>query len=555
MSRLRTARRRARARASGTTQQATGVPPSSSGSSLARLLCSLGLCTAFLLVAAWQMWPHLLDDGYIFLSYARNLVRGEGFVYQGGERVDGQSNPLWVLLLAVGGSTGADWVQVSKVLGLVLALATLGATFLIARALVQDGSQRRADLAAFLGTALLAASPGFGFYAVTGLGTTLTTLLVTLGVGWHLLDMNGDRPARARCYVPLALLGLTRPEAPMVLAFVHAHRLRRAHGTPGMRREFLIGGLAWGPLALLFVWRWAYFGSPLPNTFYAKPGTLLDNPAGAFSAMGKLLGGFGELFWLVFAATCFAGLTRVGLARRTGFALAVIASFLVFALYTGGDWMPHGRFIQPALPLVAVVCAMGWSRLGGVARLLCAWLLIAAAGVQAHKSVAFWSDLDGNSVYDHALSSRNNVAMARWLSENIEPGATLLTDEIGALGFYSGLRILDQWGIVDPEVARLFHQRRFNPYATSPESSLRREVQQQVAEQLLARSPDFVTIDYRAPIGPGDVPDPSWVLPITMAELFEGIQAGYRFRRAFPLMADPPKALLLYERTGGGPDR
>ena len=40
------------------------------------------------------------DDAYISFRYAENLVRGEGLVYNPGERVEGYSNLLHVLISA-----------------------------------------------------------------------------------------------------------------------------------------------------------------------------------------------------------------------------------------------------------------------------------------------------------------------------------------------------------------------------------------------------------------------------------------------------------------------
>ncbi len=42
----------------------------------------------------------IVDDAYITFRYARNLVRGTGFVYNPGERVLGTTTPLYTLVLA-----------------------------------------------------------------------------------------------------------------------------------------------------------------------------------------------------------------------------------------------------------------------------------------------------------------------------------------------------------------------------------------------------------------------------------------------------------------------
>ena len=61
------------------------------------LACLLGLGHLLLFLGAGPV-----DDDFICYRYARNLVRGDGLVYQAGERVEGFTNPLWVLLHAGG---------------------------------------------------------------------------------------------------------------------------------------------------------------------------------------------------------------------------------------------------------------------------------------------------------------------------------------------------------------------------------------------------------------------------------------------------------------------
>src|SRR3990170_6336850 len=44
--------------------------------------------------------PRTIDDAYITFRYARNLLAGNGFVFNPGERVLGTTTPLYTLLLA-----------------------------------------------------------------------------------------------------------------------------------------------------------------------------------------------------------------------------------------------------------------------------------------------------------------------------------------------------------------------------------------------------------------------------------------------------------------------
>src|SRR5215208_8002885 len=43
----------------------------------------------------------IVDDAYISFRYAHNLVEGRGLVFNGGEYVEGYTNLLWTVLMAL----------------------------------------------------------------------------------------------------------------------------------------------------------------------------------------------------------------------------------------------------------------------------------------------------------------------------------------------------------------------------------------------------------------------------------------------------------------------
>ena len=61
------------------------------------LLATLAVCHALSFAGSGPF-----DDDFILYRYARNLVEGQGPVFQPGERVEGFTSPLTVLLLAWG---------------------------------------------------------------------------------------------------------------------------------------------------------------------------------------------------------------------------------------------------------------------------------------------------------------------------------------------------------------------------------------------------------------------------------------------------------------------
>lgn len=54
------------------------------------------------------------DDAFISFRYARNLVEGKGLVYNAGERVEGFSNFLWTMLIALGMELKLDPIDVTN---------------------------------------------------------------------------------------------------------------------------------------------------------------------------------------------------------------------------------------------------------------------------------------------------------------------------------------------------------------------------------------------------------------------------------------------------------
>ena len=75
------------------------------------------------------------DDIFITLRYAEQFLAGNGFVYNVGERVEGYSNFLWLVIITFLQRLGLDPVNVSTGLGIGSFLGTLAIFSLISRKL------------------------------------------------------------------------------------------------------------------------------------------------------------------------------------------------------------------------------------------------------------------------------------------------------------------------------------------------------------------------------------------------------------------------------------
>src|SRR5690606_41082865 len=82
-----------------------------------------------------RAWEFLCDDAYISFRYAVNLAEHGALEYNLGERVEGYTNFLWVLVLALGTCLGLAPEALAPWLTQAGALAGAAATVVLVRAL------------------------------------------------------------------------------------------------------------------------------------------------------------------------------------------------------------------------------------------------------------------------------------------------------------------------------------------------------------------------------------------------------------------------------------
>ncbi|MFQ5924115.1 MAG: hypothetical protein ACE5M4_14855, partial [Anaerolineales bacterium] len=211
------------------------------------------------------------DDAHIFFVYADNLKSGEGVVYNpGGERVEGYSSPLWMLIV-----TGAFVLfDNPERLLLVLSVSLVSGAITVLWGFV-DGS-KKVTLAGLLFLAWVISSPSFVIWTSLSLmDTALWSSLVMLGA-----VVAVSKSASWRAALIFSLILLARPEGmlwALVLIGVSAVIAMARAGIQSAWRSARIPLVAYAVVAgALIGLRLVYFGYPLPNTYYAKMSTDLS---------------------------------------------------------------------------------------------------------------------------------------------------------------------------------------------------------------------------------------------------------------------------------------
>lgn len=355
------------------------------------LWLSVLVAAALFSYGAWQRrW--IADDGLIVLRTVRNLLAGNGPVFNKGERVEANTSTLWTYLNYLGAVIGGPAQLEFVTLWLALVLSVAGVVFLMlgtGRLYAPSLLGRRALLLP-AGVLVYIAVPPARDFATSGLENGL--VLAYLGLLWWMMvcwsqalrarrdpsdpdAVSGLFDATLAFFAGLSVL--VRPELALIGGLALVMMLTAARG---WRRRTLIvvaGGLL--PVAYQ-IFRMGYYGLLFPQTALAK------DASGDKWAQGLVyLTNFDEPYLLWLPALLLAALALILLITRSrpwwirhpvpsGYSrlarmvqsppsvvMFIVVSGLVQGLYwirQGGDFM-HGRvLLTPMFCLLAPVAVI-----------------------------------------------------------------------------------------------------------------------------------------------------------------------------------------------------
>ena len=203
--------------------------------------------TAVGAVLAWVLVGGIpaigIDDAAITRSYAENLARGAGYVYNvGGERVEGSTALLWALILTVLYMiTPTPEILIIALCGLFTVGAVLAA-FRLTRCLAErlGGS---GDLAVLVIAVILLASPGYFLWTVWTMMELALWSATLLWLTAHLVRWAESEAAIPEgldlgLFLPALMLPLIRPEGVAVaLGLIALGTLACAGASGGVARR------------------------------------------------------------------------------------------------------------------------------------------------------------------------------------------------------------------------------------------------------------------------------------------------------------------------------
>jgi arabinofuranosyltransferase len=435
-------------------------------------------------VAGGERYFVLFDDAMISMRYARNLAAGHGLVWNpGAEPVEGYTNPLWVVFMAFFHLFPISTPKMS------LFIQASGAAFLLANLFFVQKIARFLSsswLVALLAVLLTALYAPLNNWGLQGMEVSLLVLVASAAVWMALQSLSRGR-FNPWIYALLGAATLVRIDMAVTYLVVLGFYLL---ADPAHRRQNLL----WGAGLLVFfllgqtLFRLAYYGEFLPNTYYLK--------MEGYPLASRVMRGLYVLFrfilsfnWLLFVLPFTVLFFRRD--RAVVLLVLVILGQLVYSVYVGGDAWEHrggaNRYISIAMPLFFILFVYA----GDLLRLAIlekarpgsgSLQLISLAGLvvfilasmlnmnalQDARSLERWAlirqplFIEGNKEY---------VQIALALKKITRPQASVAVVSAGAIPYFSDLYAIDLLGKNDAWIAHskahgagnIFNLDRFRP--------------------------------------------------------------------------------------------
>ena len=381
------------------------------------MLGSLAAASLVLLAHQAVHWDWFIDDATISFAFARNWAAGEGLVpLPGGERVEGYSNPTWVVLLMLFELVGLSGFVVGKPMASAFSIGTLVLVYRITHKALPGR-----PVAALTAPFALALNAQFNLWAMSALENSLFCFFLALGVDRVLEEREHDGVP----WSALAFLGLawTRPEGLMYAALGGAWYLLfllRRRGSLRWVAAWL--AMFWVPYALLEALRIWYFAWPLANTYYAKVGVQGSFPLDWGQRGWRQARDFAQRLWHGWFLPIYLLAVFGTRGRRAIVGLFTIVGVSLLLLYPGPErltqafsWWPDNLPTRPWF-LVGRIYVLG---------ILGAALGFAPLGRRGGDAIAMMWHMGAASLFFAVYANGDWMGGYRWMSL-LSPSAAVL---------------------------------------------------------------------------------------------------------------------------------
>ncbi len=410
------------------------------------------------------------DDSYITYRYVANFLNGHGLVYNIGERVEGFTNFGWTIYLCLVGALGFDYILVSQLTGFLFGGGVIVLTYLIADFVIDT----KGKWFVWLPVYLVAANMSLAYWSPAGLETAAFAFFAMLILYWFL--------KRSHWMIFSLLIAVwIRPEGALValiLLVVEAITERRLP-----RFTITYSAVAF-ILSLPYLgFKLSYYGSILPNPFYAKTGFDTEQLLSGLEYTSRFMSHYG--FWGIGLVIPLFFFRHLSSALKSLW--LVVVFYTAYIVLVGGDVLKVHRFFLPLFGLYGILIAASiWYLCRRTVRKTQYMILVLTGGTLLALTLILPGEYVRNYNVREKIFTKKMGMLAGKLKESDNTNFSVALSTIGRFGYeLIGHDIIDMLGLTDSAIAR--HPGKPVPGLTSTWKERKQNV-----SYLLQRAPDYI---------------------------------------------------------------
>jgi hypothetical protein len=385
-----------------------------------------------------------IDDSWIHLTFARTLATTGHFAYGAlNTTTSGSTSPLFTFIEAIFFLVTKNEFVVALIPCIVAFAASASLFYLLVR---EFTSLPWVPVAA---TLLFILTPSLLVISNWGMETSLTIMLLL----WSLLLYRRERWDWLALVMGLAIW--SRPDTGVLvigMGLDYLYTRKAAPSKPGVKAVLIVCSI----VVLYACFNYVLSGTVLPNTFYAKLAYYKSGNTNFWAQLWLLIAGGGRIITFVLAA---GGIAWMFTEKKRGNIVLILYPLSMIFLY---HWkLPYlyqdGRYLIPILPFLLLLATIGstrtasWLAKSPSSACIVSITLILAAAIGVFNRM---SDTIDNLSFEDSYIHNLQVETAQWCAKNLPASAVITTHDIGALGYYSGRRVVDLVGLADPSMIK-----------------------------------------------------------------------------------------------------
>jgi len=411
------------------------------------------------------------DDAFISFRYVKNFTQGNGLVFNSGERVEGYTNFLWIIVLSIFAELGLNIIVISKILGVACGCISLFLLYKISSLFFS----KKDWLFSLFPPLLLTASSAFAYWSISGLETSFFVAAVLFSVYLYLIH---SRVWTVTC----AISALIRPEGALIFGILFLHKLF-LEKAPLKRSLFNL--VIFILLLLPFLgFKLFYYRGILPSPFYAKTGLSWE----------YLKSGL-EYFWLFLKHYSLWGVLYLlplhlykALDTRGKLLVWLVYLYSIYVTVIGGDVLRVHRFFLPVLPLLFLLGVISLHKIQIKSMSTILRQIAAMTVVLLISAIIFLIPRQGIRIIrgdeKHLVEKMQQIA--EYMNAYYQPTLSIAVTTIGSLSYCLGTddQVIDMLGLTDGYISK--HPENFEGIAVTWKEK------RYNTSYLLSRDPDYI---------------------------------------------------------------